>query len=274
MPHSVVTWDNFKNDASHVSWSSTPKYPRLVFKQYTVITNEEEIREALNINVFDPLNMMLEPSERFHRHSIADIIMGQPDFILIAGQELRLVIEVKTRWTLSADDLVAAWNQNPPSMYNPLKQIFGYLSHNRLRFGALTTYDQTWFLYRPPENPGQLCISPVIRFNSQQPTLFQCFYYLARLARSGYYCASAPPSLQRPPPPCDEDSRDSHDNEDGYYDDKRDPSYKGKSKRKTDSEDAGQSPVRRSKRLEGGRATSDHSSKSFNGWRIYSLGAL
>ncbi|KAF8648911.1 hypothetical protein AX16_006133 [Volvariella volvacea WC 439] len=145
-PQSVVTWDGFKDDVNGTTWDDTPKYSR------------------------------------------------EPDFIQKdSDQVLRLVIEVKSKWVLSVDDLVATYEQNfveqedesisSISVFNQLRQIFGYLSHNHLRFGALTTYDKTWFLCRPPENPGQLRISPAIQCDGQQPTLFQCLVHLTRLAR-------------------------------------------------------------------------------------------
>lgn len=123
------------------------------------------------------LNILLGQDEVFDRHASLEDVIGEPDFILRdSNKVLRLAIEVKTKWALSADDLVMTYAQNlnerqneissPISVYNQVRQTFGYLSHNHLQFGALTTYDKTWFVYRPLENPGQLCISPAIQYNN------------------------------------------------------------------------------------------------------------
>lgn len=178
--------------------------------------------------MFRFLNTVLGGDEVFDRHSSLDSVVGEPDFILRdPNQALRLVIEVKTKWVLSVDDLVTTYAQNlsdlldnlttPTSVYSPLRQIFGYLSHNHLQFGALTTYDKTWFLYRPFGDPGQLRISPAIRCDDRQPTLFQCLFYLTSLARDSDGCATAPPSSPLPPPP---NSPSPDSDGDSSYDDK------------------------------------------------------
>ncbi|CAG8659745.1 17352_t:CDS:2, partial [Funneliformis caledonium] len=102
-------------------------------------------------------------TESFGRHSLLERVIGEPDFIQKdSNAVLRLVIEVKTKWALSANNLVTTYAQNlterrneitsPICVYNQLRQVFGYLSHNHLQFEALTTYDKTWFLYK--QEPG------------------------------------------------------------------------------------------------------------------------
>ena len=91
-----------------------------------------------------------------------------------------------------------------------MRQIFGYLSHNELRYGVLTTYDKTWFLYR--ENREHTWISPPIQHDNLHPTLFQCLYYVVSLARDNSYCASAPS-------PQNDDDDDAGDARDPSYDD-------------------------------------------------------
>ncbi|KAH7885486.1 hypothetical protein F5I97DRAFT_1885976, partial [Phlebopus sp. FC_14] len=222
MPQSVVTWDDFKDDVmNNLISDSTPQYSRPVFRQYSSICNEETVRQALDENVFRAVNTLLGQDEAFNRHSSLQGVLGQPDFILRdSNRILRLVIEVKSKWTLSTDDLVETYNQkligcqtgsiSSKSVYDQLGQIFGYLSHNQLQFGALTTYDKTWFLHRPRDNPNQIRISPPIQYNDQQPTLFQCLYHLTSLARKGHGCASASPSS--PPLPPHDDSTPPDDN--------------------------------------------------------------
>ena len=227
----VVTWDAFKQNVNRTTWDDIPKYSPPAFQEFEEIHNEMGVQSALERNVLFPLNILLKSrgaGEAFARSIYLGKIVGEPDFIQHSNkEELRLAIEVKTKWALTTSDLVATYARNHtehhakiPSPIS-LRRIFGYLSHNHLQFGALTTYDNTWFLYRPRENPGQLCISPPIQYDNQQPTLFQCLFYLTSLARDGHDCGSAPPSLPLPPP-CDNnlppdggDDGDDGDDDDG-----------------------------------------------------------
>ena len=215
-PQSVVAWEGFKDDVNGVTWDNTQKYVKPGFWENKGIYGEEDVREALNFNVLKPLNAWLASKgagEEFSRGiASGQKVIGEPDFILSCNRKLRLAIEVKTKWSLSASDLVEAYAKNlvkhkadinsPVSVYHQVEQIFGYLSHNNLQYGVLTNYENTWFLHRPRENLGQLRVSPPIPYNNQWPTLFQCFFYLTSLARNNHRCGSppvTPPPL--PPPP-------------------------------------------------------------------------
>ena len=180
------------------------------------MANAEDIRDAINNNVLLPLNVLLESDgagEEFARSIYLGETLGEPDFIQHSNEKLRLVIEVKSKWALSASNLVKTYTQNVNDLhkkkrkkrnYHQMRQIFGYLSHNELRYGVLTTYDKTWFLYR--ENCC-LCISPPIQHDDLHPTLFQCLFYLVSLARDNPNCASAPSSQD------DDDHDDGGDHE-------------------------------------------------------------
>ena len=245
-------WDGFINDVGQRHWNHTPDYSHPTFLQYGRLSCEETVRFAFDANVLMPLSMLTQGEEIFGRYTLFDSVEGQPDFIQgVPKRKLRLIIEVKTMWSLSEDNLVTAWAQdlveNPDDttarspIYHHLRQIFGYLSANQLQFGVITTYQNTWFLRRPTDNPGELQISPVIRWDNQQPTLFQCFHHLTLLAREKHDCALAPPT---PPPPLmpPSDSDTPPDNERG------DPSYKdGGQKRKRSSRNVRGNTNKRSK---------------------------
>ena len=195
---SFATWEGFKDDVNGAIWDHTPKYAHPIFPKYGKMANEEDIRDAINHNVLLPLNVLLESDgagEEFARSIYLGETLGEPDFIQHSNEKLRLVIEVKSKWALSTSDLVETYTQNLINHHkkkqknHQLSQIFGYLSHNELRYGVLTTYDKTWFLYR--ENPDHFCISPPIQHDDLQPTLFQCLFYLVSLARYNHKCASA-----------------------------------------------------------------------------------
>src|SRR6266498_447376 len=46
-----------------------------------------------------------------------------------------------------------------------IRQTFGYMVVNDLQYGLLTSYVQTWFLYRQSKNPSILYISPAVPIN-------------------------------------------------------------------------------------------------------------
>ena len=189
-----------------------------MLQSFSRISNEEGVREALNSNVFRLLNSIL-PGELIDRHSALPTVWGEPDFVLITKEEdmmnsvLRLAIEVKTKWVLSSNDLVAQFNREVETqkknrkrkrnsvIYNSnlqnsvirqIRQIFGYLCHNGLRYGVITTYDYSWFLCRSFEGPKLLLISPAISYDSRNPTILQCFFHLASLARNDKHRALSP----------------------------------------------------------------------------------
>ena len=93
-----------------------------------------------------------------------------------------------------AKDLLVDGDTFPGPTYYHITQTFGYLLANHLRYGVISTYDNTWFLFRPPNNPGELQISSSFQSNSQQPTLFQGFCHLLSLVDKEHMCNSAPPS--------------------------------------------------------------------------------
>lgn len=129
-------------------------------------------------------------------------VIRRPDFVLrnIDTTRTLLAFEVKTKWVLSDCDVQQILNidenddTHQESAWQSLRQIFGYLSYNGLGFGALTTYDETWFMCGHPDNPDQLLISPAVRYDQTSPSLFQCIFHLVCLARTSEGCPPARPS--------------------------------------------------------------------------------
>ncbi|RPB01469.1 hypothetical protein L873DRAFT_1788348 [Choiromyces venosus 120613-1] len=214
-PTSVVRWEDFIHQASIIALSNTtPQYDKPTFRPYKV-SGEEEVQEALNVNVLYVLSTTIGsnqmPKEEFRRSTALEKVQGKPDFILMSDNHLRLAIEVKTKWALSVDDIVDMYHDNlkdlaehrtsPVSVIDPIKQIYGYMGHNQLQYGVLSTYERTWFLWRPQDNPGTLFISDVVTNLATNPTLLQCFAYIMSLARHNPHCPSPPAS---PPPPMDD----------------------------------------------------------------------
>ena len=223
VPDSVVEWTDFYSKVNQYHWDDTPpKYPRWEFREYTV-SCEEDVRHAFSENVLRPLETVAQAG-MFGRPSRFNKVEGHPDFVYgTSGDEVRLVIEVKTKWSLPVEEglVVEGWandqpsykNTSPGCIYHHVIQMFGYLSANNLRYGVISTYDNTWFLHRPPDKPGELQITSHFQYDSQQPTLFQCLCHLLSLADKEYVCGSPPP----PPLYNEEEDSPENDEDDEQY---------------------------------------------------------
>jgi hypothetical protein len=217
-PHSVQKWDNFTRNASGMPVDDTiPQFHRPTFIDRTA-SDEYGVQSALQSNVFHILSATIgarQPSkEKFYRPSALERIQGNPDFFLQAGDSLIVPVEVKTKWILPDDIIVDIFDvEDPPvCVLNSIRQIFGYMAHNQRRYGVLSTYDKTWFIWRPENDTGTLFISDVVHAEDTSPTLLRCFAYIMSLARQDSHCPFPPPS----PPGSREDYDDTpeeHDDE-------------------------------------------------------------
>ncbi|KAJ3272736.1 Adiponectin receptor protein 1 [Terramyces sp. JEL0728] len=126
--------------------------------------------------------------------------IGKPDFLLTFGPKVVSFIEDKSPDTLPVQknenelfDLIEMYrkdrkydkssNTRPElkrkEVFTVIKQVYGYLAFNNLKYGCVTCYDVTYFLHRPSE--GRLLISDAIYHYSTSPTLLQSIYYFIRL---------------------------------------------------------------------------------------------
>jgi hypothetical protein len=92
--------------------------------------------------------------------------------------------ETKTKWNISSSDLVEDYKReldkmlknctSPSALIKAVEQVFGYLGGGNLQFGAMSTYDYTWFLKRPKDNPDCLQVSDGIANSSIGPSVLKC----------------------------------------------------------------------------------------------------
>ncbi|CAG8687663.1 5689_t:CDS:2 [Funneliformis caledonium] len=89
---------------------------------------------------------------------------GEPDFIVVDENYKALIpFEYKTIWVLkvpSNKNIVSLYlrekktrkgkyaGSKDTTVYEPINQIYGYMCANKLRYGVLSTFNQTWFLKR------------------------------------------------------------------------------------------------------------------------------
>jgi hypothetical protein len=159
IPAEVAEWTEFPTQATSHNHLTSRRFPpgNVCFNSRLVLSNEESVILALDFNVFDVLNCVLSVG-RIGMHPEARII-GRPDRIYyLPPRDVYVLIEIKTNRALACDDLVTKYredmdlidrNEAPENpTWRQVQQIFGYLSHNRLIYGVLTTYHQTWFMRR------------------------------------------------------------------------------------------------------------------------------
>ena len=146
---------------------------------------------------------------------------GTPNYTVLQDSNPRFCIEIKSPWNIGTSDIVKEYNSGQnPIILHAIRQVFGYMGHAELRYSVLSTYEKTWFLYRPVDNPGMLLISNCIQRASSVPTLLHCFLFMVCLSSDGNHFSPNPPPSPSPPPPPHSDSEPSEcDN----YDE--DPSY-------------------------------------------------
>jgi hypothetical protein len=101
--------------------------------------------------------------------------------------------------------------QPPVSVVHSIRPMFQYTAHNKGRCGVLSTCDKTWFIRRPLNDPGALCMEGVVNQEDTSPTLLRCFTYIIPLARQDFNCPFPPPS---PPGPIEDDHESRGENVD------------------------------------------------------------
>ena len=128
IPQSVVEWKDFQSEVIRHCWYDTPKYPHPDFIEH-MICCEEEVRQAFSVNVLRFLQPVV-PAGMCSRHNRFKI-ERQPDFVYgISQDEVRLVIEIKTKWSLSMEGLIETWAKNLASF--PRTDLLPYKSNIRL----------------------------------------------------------------------------------------------------------------------------------------------
>jgi hypothetical protein len=90
---------------------------------------------------------------------------------------------MKTKWSLDnlipdGSSLNDSWSEDA-NLRSVVRQVMGYLCLNKLQYGALSSFDNTWFLKR--EGHNILWISQPVHYLSSTPFLYRCICYMASL---------------------------------------------------------------------------------------------
>ncbi|KAF9344229.1 hypothetical protein BGX34_005868 [Mortierella sp. NVP85] len=227
MPTSVTEWTTFENDARlyDAERVRTFKQGDITFDDQATYCDENTLTSTYDRNVLTVLKRMREGSISFGSHN-ATIVVGEPDRVIFRPTgELLLAIELKTPSALRSDDLVQLYEQDLALLMNDfvlsssstriIQQIHGYLCVNRLRYGVLSTYNQTWLLRR---TRNDLEVSPVITFNNNDPSVLRSLSYILKLALEEASETPPGPVTPHPNPPQSTSSGTSTEGEDSDSD--------------------------------------------------------
>lgn len=203
VPRHVFKWSSFEQDV--LNWVETnhelnarrvdrPGFvPRLI---------EEEVQSLQPFVKDNLLNIAAVSSEGVRFTGIRAVnTIGQPDFMMSKNGDVVAVIEVAGKWTLGEPNLVENYESNS-FVSGKINQLYHYLRLNHKKYGILTSYDYTWFVYRirdcshcSAEEPAHDTVYVTRGISSKQhsPTALQSLAYFATIADS-IYVESPPPS--------------------------------------------------------------------------------
>ncbi|GES87501.1 hypothetical protein GLOIN_2v1788144 [Rhizophagus clarus] len=207
-PDEIANWVGFEQEVRAWRPEENIKYSKPTFSKCRKVTCEKDIWTASDINIFDALTPLDQSILFLDGRALKDTI-GQPDFVVV-----NVAWECKPKWVLQVpqnEDIVSLYYQKKKdregpfvyskdtSVFDPINQIYGYMCANSLRYGVLSTYDQTWFLKREvykveEEDYGLLSISGFIKNTSTDPTLLRSVAYIVNLASNDRYA----PFLKKP----------------------------------------------------------------------------
>ncbi|PKY62353.1 hypothetical protein RhiirA4_488692 [Rhizophagus irregularis] len=178
-PASVQLWGDFFEQVNSFHFDQQPIFERPRFNDRFAVVDEEDVRNAINVNICMILNDLTGPDYVYSRKSTDT--PGIPDFNCHLVGSLILVIEAKRKHVL--EDM---GEETFPEFYQTSKggdviqQIYNYMGGNELRYGILTTYDNHWFLRR---EHAKLWISKTLPLKSESPPVLKAYAYLTRQAK-------------------------------------------------------------------------------------------
>jgi hypothetical protein len=116
--------------------------------------------------------------------------------------EIVAIVEEKEKWTLSTGDIVTAYYTST-ACNSALNQLYHYMRLNHRKYGILSSYEHTWFVYRcqncavcqAPQGHETLYVSDGIPYTSRDPTVLQCISYFNTIVDHSHM--DSPPTSKR-----------------------------------------------------------------------------
>jgi predicted Ser/Thr protein kinase len=199
-PSEIVEWTEFEAQAREFVWNVPQRVKKIALSAVSrSVVGELDVQACFQFWVFHPFNQVFQQIEEkmeFSRSSSDDICVGSPDFVFNINSDLSSFFEMKTLYTLDnhLTDLKIQWPHDNPSVKNSIEQVMGYLNFNGLKYGSLSSYQNTWFLKREGD---RLFVSKAIAFDNLNPTLYRCIGYLVSLVRLSPTEVTVEPLLRR-----------------------------------------------------------------------------
>ena len=209
-PTHVELWADFKGDVSQ--WISlnhhqhSQRVERPVFVRRVITEEVQTLQPFILDNLLNvSAKCFIPPSEFKAKRQIP--CRGDPDHLLTRNGEIVAIIEEKGKWTLSTNDVVQCYDTRP-NCASAVNQLYHYMRLNHRRYGILTSYEHTWFLYRSQECSVSGCqeprvhetlyVSEGISFSARTPTVLQCLAYFNSILIDAHI--DSPPSPTPPSP--------------------------------------------------------------------------
>jgi hypothetical protein len=200
-PDRIGKWDNFFDGAHQYGLNCTQTFraPRLLDDESA--SNEAQVDSAFKSNVISNIRTFFNAvfSNRILFEQQESVCGGRPDHSVRDNGNVIFFSETKTNWNISPSDLVQQYNserdatpETPSALVKAMEQVFGYLAEGKLQYGAMSTYDYTWFLKRPEGSRGCLQVSDRIANSSIGPSVLKCHTHAISLAMEDPD-SSAPP---------------------------------------------------------------------------------
>ncbi|KAJ8330001.1 hypothetical protein O5D80_001931 [Batrachochytrium dendrobatidis] len=207
-PTHVFLWSDFKQ--SVVDWiganhhQHSQRVQRPVFVPGIIITEEvQSLQPFIKLNLLNiSAKCFIPPSEFKARRQITSCV-GEPDHLMTRNGEIVAIVEEKGNWALPISDIVNSYDTER-TRASALDQLYHYMRLNHRQYGILSSYENTWFVYRnqecavceEPRSHETLYVSEGISFTAQTPTVQQCLSYFNSIVNHNHM--DSPPASKRP----------------------------------------------------------------------------
>lgn len=117
-----------------------------------------------------------------------------------------LIVEIKPPWKFGGVDIAEVYGRatgrhtledstaEENAVVGAVRQLVGYLSFAKLKYGLLLTYDWCWAVKRDKDQPGHVMFSPAISRVGSSPHLFEAIAYTVSCSVYDPSCPPIPPS--------------------------------------------------------------------------------
>jgi predicted Ser/Thr protein kinase len=206
-PTHVFHWSDFQQ--SVVSWIEDNHYhhsqrvDKPVFVARVITEEVQTLQPFILDNLLNVSAKCFIPTSEFKARRQITSCVGEPDHLMTRNGEIVAIVEEKGNWTLPTGDVVNAYDTTR-ACASAVNQLYHYMRLNHRKYGILSSYENTWFVYRSqecdiceePQGHETLYVSKGIAFTAQNPTVQQCLSYFNSIVNHVHM--DSPPASKRP----------------------------------------------------------------------------